>query len=201
MAADAVPDRDALVVGGQRRTYAELEERANRLANHLAGRGIAPGDHLALYLENCAEYLEAMLAAFKLRAVPVNVNHRYVAGELRYLLGDSDAVAVLTQPSLSATVAAVVDDVPGVRFTLVTGDDYEAALAAAPPDRPAVRRDDGDHYIIYTGGTTGLPKGVVWRHDDAFFACIGGGDPMRSNGPVERPEQLPERIVDQPVVY
>ncbi|MFP3899597.1 MAG: acyl-CoA synthetase [Acidimicrobiia bacterium] len=201
MAADAVPEREALVVGTQRRTYGQLEERANRLANHLAARGVGPGEHVALYLENCAEYLEAMLAAFKLRAVPINVNHRYVAGELRHLLDDSDSVAVLTQPSLEATVASVVDALPDVRFTLVTGDDHEAALAAAPADRPAVERRDDDHYIMYTGGTTGMPKGVVWRHDDAFFACIGGGDPMRTSGPVERPDQLPERIVDQPVVY
>ena len=92
MAADAVPEREALVVGDQRRTYAELEDRANRLAHHLAGRGVGAGDHVALYLENCAEYLEAMLAAWKLRAVPINVNHRYVADELRYLLDNSDAV-------------------------------------------------------------------------------------------------------------
>jgi 3-oxocholest-4-en-26-oate---CoA ligase len=201
MAADAVPDREALVIGTQRRTYAQLEDRTNRLANHLSARGIGPGQHIALYLENCAEYLEAMLAAFKLRAVPVNVNHRYVADELRYLLDDSDAVAVLTQPSLDPIVDSVVSELPDVHFTLVTGDDYDAAIGAAPADRPTVERRNDDHYVIYTGGTTGMPKGVVWRHDDAFFACIGGGDPMRMEGPVERPDQLPERVVDQPVVY
>jgi acyl-CoA synthetase (AMP-forming)/AMP-acid ligase II len=201
MAADAVPQREALVVGDQRRTYAQLEERANRLANHLAGRGIGPGDHVALYLENCPEYVEAMLAAFKLRAVPINVNHRYVADELRYLLGDSDAVAVATQPTLAGTAAAVAGDLARLRFTLVAGQDYDAALAAAAADRPAVERSDDDHYIIYTGGTTGLPKGVVWRHVDAFYACVGGGDPLRLFGPVERPDQLPERILDAPICY
>jgi len=202
MAADAVPEREALVVGDQRRSYADLEERANRLAHHLAGRGVAAGDHVALYLENCAEYLEAMLAAWKLRAVPINVNHRYVADELRYLLDNSDAVGVITQPSLAATVAAVVPDVPAVGFTLVTGEDYEAALVAASPDRPVVDgRGDDDHYVIYTGGTTGMPKGVVWRHADAFYACMGGGDPMRMHGPVERPDELPDRIGDSQVCY
>jgi acyl-CoA synthetase (AMP-forming)/AMP-acid ligase II len=202
MAADAVPEREALVVGTARRSYAQLEDNANRLANHLTARGIGAGDHVALYLENCPEYVEAMLAAWKLRAVTINVNHRYVADELRYLLDNSDSVAVLTQPSLAPTVAAVVGEVPAVRFTLVTGDDYDAALAAAPADRPVVEgRSDDDRYIIYTGGTTGLPKGVVWRHVDAFFACIGGGDPMRMNGPVERPEELPSRIADQQICY
>jgi acyl-CoA synthetase (AMP-forming)/AMP-acid ligase II len=202
MAADAVPEREALVVGDDRRTYAQLEERANRLAAHMGGQGIGPGDHVALYLENCPEYVEAMLAAWKLRAVTINVNHRYVADELRYLLDNSDAVGVITQPSLRGTVEAVTGDLPDVRFTLVTGDGYEAALAAAPADRPTVAgRGDDDHYIIYTGGTTGMPKGVVWRHVDAFYSCIGGGDPMRMHGAVERPDELPSRITEQPICY
>ncbi|HEY8527738.1 MAG TPA: acyl-CoA synthetase [Acidimicrobiales bacterium] len=199
MAADAVADRTALVVGDRRCTYAVLEDRANRLANHLAASGIGPGDHVALYLENCPEYVEAMLAAFKLRAVPINVNHRYVADELRYLLTDCDARAVVTQPSLVGRVEAAA--VPVGWPLLVTGDDYESRLADASPERPAVERSDDDHYIIYTGGTTGLPRGVVWRHVDAFFACFGGGDPMRTRGPVERPGQLPERINDEPFCY
>ena len=90
MAADALGDKEALVIGDERRTYAQLEERANRLANHLLGVGVGPGDHVGLYLENCPEYLEAMIACFKIRAVPININHRYVAGELEYLLDDSD---------------------------------------------------------------------------------------------------------------
>ena len=201
MAADAVPDHEALVVGDQRRTYAQLDERVRRLANHLSGRGVGRGDHVALYLENCAEYLEAMLAAFTLRAVPINVNHRYVADELGYLLDNSDAVAVITQPSLAPTVDTVVGLLPAVRVTLVTGDDYDAALAAAPGERPAITRSSDDRYIIYTGGTTGMPKGVVWRHVDAFYACIGGGDPMRLHGPVKRPDELPARIAEQPVCF
>jgi acyl-CoA synthetase (AMP-forming)/AMP-acid ligase II len=142
-----------------------------------------------------------MLAAFTLRAVPINVNHRYVADELRYLLDNSDAVAVLTQPSLLPVVDAVSGDLPAVRFTLVTGDEYESALAAASPVRPSIERSEDDHYIIYTGGTTGIPKGVVWRHVDAFYACIGGGDPMRLHGPVERPDELPGRIAEHPICF
>ena len=203
MAADLVPEREALVVGAQRRTYAQLEERANRLAHHLAGLGVGPGDHVGLHLQNCPEYIEAMLAAFKLRAVPVNVNYRYVTDELRYLLDNSDSVAVVTQPSLRDRVDTVLGDLPGLRHVLSTGADYEAALAAVgdDPSRPDVERSGDDRYVLYTGGTTGLPKGVVWRHEDAFFACIGGGDPMRLLGAVERPDELVGRMLDQPFCY
>ena len=195
MAADALGDRLALVVGEQRRTYADLEERANRLAHHLVGHGVGPGDHVGLYLENCAEYLEAMIACFKLRAVPINVNYRYVAGELRYLLDNCDAVGVLHGPQHAAVLAGVLPDLERVGWTLETGAPYDDALASASAARPVVPgRSDDDHYIIYTGGTTGMPKGVVWRQADAFFACLGGGDPMRLHGPVTSPAELPDRI-------
>jgi len=202
MAADACHDREALVCGAQRRTYGELEERANRLAHHLRGVGVGVGDHVALYLENCAEYLETMLACFKIRAVPINVNHRYVAGELRYLLDNSEAVGVVFAPHHRAVVDAVRPSLPALRFTLTTGDEYEAALAAASPDRPDPDgRGDDDRYVIYTGGTTGLPKGVVWRQGDAFFTCLGGGDPMRFQGEVATPAELVERIGDGGPTY
>ena len=197
MAADALGDRLALVVGDQRRTYADLEERANRLAHHLLERGVGPGQHVGLYLENCPEYLEAMLACFKIRAVPINVNYRYVAGELHYLLDNSDAIGVLHGPQHAAVLAGILPDLEGVTWTLETGAPYEAALGAASPARPVVPdRGDDDRYIIYTGGTTGLPKGVVWRQGDAFFACLGGGDPMRVAGEVASAAELPERIGD-----
>ena len=195
-------DRDVLVIFGAdaegtgRRTFAQMEENANRFAQHLASLGVGHGDHVALYLENRPEYLEAMLGAFKARATPINVNFRYVESELQYLLADSKAKVVLHESHFRASLEAVRSDLPDVEHTIEMGAEYDAAIAGASSDRPDVDRSGDDHYVLYTGGTTGMPKGVVWRQDDAFYACLGGGDPMRMLGPVDDVDQLRERIVD-----
>jgi 3-oxocholest-4-en-26-oate---CoA ligase len=194
--ADTVPDRTALVYGDRRLTFRDVEDRANRLAHHLAANGIGPGDHVATYMENCTEYVEGMLAAFKLRAVPVNVNYRYVAHELRHLLADAGVKAALVHDRFAPTLAAVASDLPTLDLVIRVPGEYDEALAAASPARDLPPRSSDDHYLMYTGGTTGMPKGVVWRQEDAFFACIGGGDPMRMHGAVERPDQVVERIID-----
>jgi 3-oxocholest-4-en-26-oate---CoA ligase len=214
--ADRVADREAVVAGERRLTYGELEERANRLANHLRAEGVGVGDFVGCYLQNGTEYLETLLACFKLRAVPVNINYRYVEDELRYLMDDAGIVAVVCNRSFAPRVAAVAADLPALRHTLLVDDgsdtdvpgsvpaaaDYEQALAAADAARPSVAgRGDDDLYVIYTGGTTGMPKGVVWRMGDAFFGCIGGGDPMRLQGPVSSPEELLERLIDFDFVF
>src|SRR5215470_2268600 len=120
--ADAVPEREAVVRGTRRLTYRELDERANQLAHTFAASGVGPGDHVAVYLMNSIEYLETMLATFKLRAVPVNVNYRYVEDELRYLLADADARAVVVDREFASRLAAVVDGLPQVRTLLVVDD-------------------------------------------------------------------------------
>ena len=205
---DVVPQREAIVTAERRLTYAELDERANRFANHLLAAGIQYSDHVGLELLNGTEYLEAMLGCYKARAASINVNYRYVKSDLAYLFDDADLVGLVYHRQFGPRVAAAAAELPKLSHFVVVDDgsgadavpgsiDYEAALTAAGPERPAVgERTADDHYVAYTGGTTGMPKGVVWRQEDIFFAAMGGGDPAQSGNPVSRPEELAERVQD-----
>jgi 3-oxocholest-4-en-26-oate---CoA ligase len=208
---DAVPDRAALVSPARRLTYAELDERANRLAHHLAAAGIGPQDRVGLHLLNGTEYVEGMLAALKLRAVPINVNHRYVERELEHLYRDADLAALVVHRGFGPRVSAVAPRIPTLRHVLVVEDGsgadppagsvrYEDALAASSPERGFEGRSGDDLYCAYTGGTTGMPKGVLWRHEDLFFAALGGGDPLLDKGPITDPDELPDRVAALPLV-
>src|SRR5439155_8690627 len=207
---DAIPDREALVCGDRRLTYRQLEERANRLAHHLQGAGLEPGQHVGLYLYNGTEYVEAMLACLKIRAVPINVNYRYVEGELQYLFTDADLVGLVHQREFAPRIAAIRDDCPLLR-TLAFVDDrsgadvevlgsvrFDEGLAEASAERDFGARSGDDHFVIYTGGMTAMPKGVVWRQEDLFFTGMGGGNP--AGVPIERPEELAENAVNRMVL-
>jgi 3-oxocholest-4-en-26-oate---CoA ligase len=203
--ADTIPERTALVADARRLTFAELDARANQLANALKARGIGHGDHVGLHLYNGSEFLEAMLAAFKLRAVPININYRYVAAELRALFDNANLTALLSQRELAAEVGPAVVGLDRLHTVILVDDgsggtvagrdlDYEQTLATAPAHRDFGPRSADDLFIIYTGGTTGRPRGVMWRHEDVFYAGLQGGAP--GGTPIERPEELAERARD-----
>src|SRR5580693_1503334 len=172
-AADAFPERVALIYGDRQVTYRQLEDEANRLAHHLAARGVGPGDHVGLYARNSVEAVETLLATIKLRAVAININYRYLQNELAYHLRDADLSALVHDQDLTPVVAAVV---PPELPCVVIGGDYGEALAAASGARDFGPRSSDDVYIIYTGATTGHPKGVMWRHEDIWRTLAGGID-------------------------
>ncbi|MER5952002.1 acyl-CoA synthetase [Streptomyces sp. NPDC001904] len=207
---DVVPDREALVyvdhpgTGAERRlTYAELDTAANRVAHHLIDSGIRPGEHLGLHLYNGIEYLQTVLGCLKARVVPVNVNYRYVEEELVYLYRDADLAALVFDAEFTERVAAALPRTEKLRHLVRVGTpppgaaplkavEFTAAEAAASPERGFAARSADDQFIIYTGGTTGMPKGVMWRQEDLFFAGLGGGAP--TGEPVTRPDELAERV-------
>jgi acyl-CoA synthetase (AMP-forming)/AMP-acid ligase II len=191
-AVDLMPERSALVCGGRRLTFAQLEERSNRLAHHLAGLGLGHGDHVGIYSPNCTEWVEGALACFKIRAIPINVNFRYVEDELRYIFDNADLVAVLYDPAYTDRLDAIAGDLPQLRHRIAIGPEYDAALAASSPDRDFEARSGDDLYVLYTGGTTGMPKGVMWRQEDVFFA-LGQGIDATTGHKVESDDELAKK--------
>ena len=187
-AIDAVPDRVALICADEQLTYAQLEEKANRLAHYLIDRGVKKDDKVGLYCRNRIEIVIAMLGIVKAGAILVNVNFRYVEGELRYLFDNSDMVALVHERRYSDRVANVLPDTPNVKTTLVVEDDsdndferyggveFYSAIAQGSPERDFGERSADDIYLLYTGGTTGFPKGVMWRHEDIYRVLFGGTD-------------------------
>ncbi|WP_037578151.1 acyl-CoA synthetase [Phaeacidiphilus oryzae] len=202
---------DADRPGVQRRTFAELDTRANRLAHHLVEEaGIRPGDRVGVYALNSAEWVESLLAVCKVRAVCVNVNYRYVTEELAYLLGKAEPRALIYQERYAERVAEVAPTLPTLRHLISIPDrrpttspaavPYELALASGSPERDFPPRSPDDHYLLFTGGTTGLPKGVVWRQEDVFFA-LGGGIDVTNGSRVARPEDVVEQAYDNPITF
>ena len=187
-AIDAVPDRVALICGDEQLTYAQLEEKANRLAHYLQSQGVKKDDKVGLYCRNRIEIVIGMLGIVKAGAILVNVNFRYVEGELKYLFDNSDMVALIHERQYSDRVANVLPELPLLKTILVVEDgsdndfqryggvEFYSAIADSSPERDFGPRSEDDIYLLYTGGTTGFPKGVVWRHEDIYRVLFGGTD-------------------------
>lgn len=198
--ADTAPDHPALVAGDVRQSYRQLDERSTRLANHLLDSGIGAGDHIGVHSLNRTEWVEAMLASYKIRAVPINVNYRYVEDELAYVFANADLAALIFEAKFTDRIHAVLPRVPSLRHCIAMADDsgndytalsaveYERAVHEGSPSREFGDRSGDDLYIVYTGGTTGMPKGTVWRHEDIFFGALQGGNPF--GDPIRRPDEL-----------
>ncbi|MFF4029521.1 acyl-CoA synthetase [Streptomyces sviceus] len=205
---DVVPDREALAyldipgTGAERRlTYAELDAAANRIGHHLLDSGVRAGEHVGLHLYNGVEYVQTLLGCLKARIVPVNVNYRYVEEELVYLYRDADLVGLVFDGEFTDRIAAALPHTERLRQLVRVGAaepgglsavDFADAEASGSPERGFSARSADDQFIIYTGGTTGMPKGVMWRQEDLFFSGLGGGAP--TGEPVKRPEELAERV-------
>jgi 3-oxocholest-4-en-26-oate---CoA ligase len=199
--AGLMPDQQAIVTKDRVVTYRELAERSRRFARLLAARGLgcrkerrelrpweSGHDHVAVYLYNCPEYLEVMYGSYKARASAVNINYRYKADELLYLLQNSSARAIVYHAAFAPLLAEVRDRLPTLGHLFQIPDDsgnallpgavdYETALASAPPTMLDLPFSSDDLYVLYTGGTTGIPKGVLWRQEDVFFNGLGGNLP------------------------
>ncbi|MCX8071468.1 MAG: acyl-CoA synthetase [Candidatus Binatia bacterium] len=212
--AQDIGEREALIWRGRRFLYRELADRSKRFAKALLAQGLgckrersglqpweSGQDHIALYLYNGNEYLEAAYGAYFARAVPINVNYRYVEDELLYVLENSTARAIVYHACFAPRVQAVRQKLPQLQFFIQVADDsgeellpgaveYEDLLAQHSPDLPPLPYSPDDLYILYTGGTTGLPKGVVWRQEDVFYAGLGGHLPGFPR--IETDEQLLE---------
>jgi len=220
---DVVPDRTALIFEETRLTFAELEARSNQMAHHFQAAGIKYGEHVGIYAYNGVEWVESMAALYKMRAVPVNINFRYVENELRYLFDNADLKALVVQREFVPRVAAIISELPLLKHIVIAEDgsgaaidglegldglegvvvvDYLSARNAQSPTRDFGERSGDDIHMIYTGGTTGMPKGVMWRQEDIFYSLCGGIDAY-TNDKVERPEELSEKCAAGagPVVF
>ncbi|MBC7551496.1 MAG: AMP-binding protein, partial [Cellulomonas sp.] len=214
-AVDAAAEKPAVRVGDRVATFAELEDRSNRLAHYLTSQGIGAGDHVAVYAKNSVEHVVAVLAIVKIRAVNINVNYRYVEAELNYLFDNADVVALIHERTYAPLVAAcaplhallktfvVIPDAVDEQsepdstadITSYGGVSYEDAIADQSAERDFDERSNDDLHIIYTGGTTGFPKGVMWRHED-FWRVLGGGIDFYTGNPLTEFDQSEQAKLD-----
>ena len=219
--AGAIGDREYIIQGDRRYTYAQIVERSNRLAAYLHSRGLGckterselaghevGQDLLGIYAYNGPEYVESMLGAWRARVAPFNVNYRYVKNELEYLLADSGATALLYHATFAPRVGEVLPHLPKLRVLIQIADDsghdlvhgavdYESIVASGPTQPPPVEPSPDDLYVLYTGGTTGMPKGVLWRQHDIFMTSFGGRN-MYTGEVTASYDEIAKRVAENP---
>lgn len=200
------PDDEALVCGERRLSFRQLDDRSTKLALWLKSKGVGAGDTVGIHAVNCAEYVEICLAAFKIRALPANINFRYTVEEARYIYDNAQFKVVVYSAELEDVVKDSLSASPNIKAVLRIRDaataapaiagaaDYEDALATASGTLDDVARSDDDQILLYTGGTTGMPKGVIWPHKALFFAGLGGGGNFHPAGAISTPEELVGRV-------
>lgn len=200
-----IPDREAVVLGETRLTYKELDARANKAAHALKKLNISQGSHIGIYAFNCIEWLEIMLGAYKLCAIPININYRYVEEELKYLMNNADIEAIFFHQQFSDKLNNIADALPLLKTYVSINDgsdaksdlvcvDYEALIEHESEEQVPQLRSGDDQYILYTGGTTGMPKGVVWRMEDVLMT-LGGGIDAVTGEKYPTPEALADKCL------
>src|SRR6185312_7793393 len=219
--AAAMPDGVLITQGDKRYTYAEIVDRSTRLASYLHSRGLGchtersslaghevGQDLLGIYAYNGNEYIESMLGAWGARVAPFNVNYRYVKAELQYLLADAGATALMYHAAFAPRVAEVLPHLQSLRVLIQIADgsgndlvhgavDYESVIASSSAEPPPVEPSPDDLYVLYTGGTTGMPKGVLWRQHDIFVTSFGGRD-LVGGGAVDSLDEIVARAAENP---
>ena len=200
-----IPDREAVVLGETRLTYKELDARANKAAHALKKLNISQGSHIGTYAFNFIGWLEIMLGAYKLCAIPSNSNYRYVEEELKYLMNNADIEAIFFHQQFSDKLNNIADALPLLKTYVSINDgsdaksdlvcvDYEALIEHESEEQVPQLRSGDDQYILYTGGTTGMPKGVVWRMEDVLMT-LGGGIDAVTGEKYPTPEALADKCL------
>lgn len=217
--AQAVPERTAFVCGPQRLSFAELDARATQLASALRAQGVQRGHHVGIQLHNCAAYLETFFACCKLGAAPVNVNYRYVADELAYLFRTLELQALVHGAGFEEEVVKAATQAPTLSLRVRVGQAgaetgepgdagspvvrcmaYDALMASGSARLDDPGRSSDDIFMLCTGGTTGLPKGVMWPHRSLFMAALGGGGIYFRRPPIAAPEELAGLVTAGPAL-
>lgn len=189
-----IGDRIAVITDDCIYTYGEINHRANKLANHLLSCGFKKGDHIAIHSRNRIEWIDAFYACLKIRAVPININYRYTKNELKYLYNDSDAVGSIVSQEFYDDVASIYSELPKLRWVGVIESMYENAIRYTKAIQSFEARSGDDLYITYTGGTTGMPKGVMWRQEDLIYAAM---NKSRGDLPIKDSYQISLETLDK----